>query len=659
MKLRSKLLLMLSLPVSGVLALSGYMLPEKWQQLSEAEAIHAVSESGLRASALVHELQKERGMSVGYISAKGEKFINELTAQRLLTDQRLADFVTFVKGQDKTATNDSTEAAIEAAQKGLGGLGAMRASVARLGTSAPEAINYYSSGIDSLIDVVAQIPNISSDAGVTRTAFAYTHLLQAKEMAGRERAVLSNTFSANRFTTGMRERFLSLLASQAVHLGSFRQVASSAQVGFFETTMRDRVVDEIERMRAVANERHDTGMFGVDPLHWFKSSTARIDLLKVVEDRLAHDLDKQTNELLFSARTGFAVILVVALLSTVVACGVALFILSHILKQVRALRTSLRDINSGNGDLTKRIPNHAKDEVGDIVNEFNSFVEKLQNIIGQVVGSTTHLATAAEEMSAITDQTSQGVKQQQSETDQVAVAMNEMSATAQEIARNATEAAKAAHHADNESVSGKKVVSQTIESIGTLAKEVEKASEVVHRLEAESNNIGVVLDVIKGIAEQTNLLALNAAIEAARAGEQGRGFAVVADEVRTLASRTQKSTQEIHAIIAKLQTGAKDATLAMEGGRNQARTSVEQVAQAGASLEVITRSVSRITDMNNQIASAAEEQSAVVEEINRNITAISQVSGQAAEGAAQTASASDELARLSAQLQSLVGQFRI
>jgi methyl-accepting chemotaxis protein len=340
-------------------------------------------------------------------------------------------------------------------------------------------------------------------------------------------------------------------------------------------------------------------------------------------------------------------------------CIAALTLYIKVLPPLKALHESLIDINSGNGDLTKRIPNRATDEVGDIINEFNSFIGKLQVIIGQVIGSTTNLATAAEEMSAITDQTSRGVRQQQNETDQVAVAMNEMSATAQEIARNATEAAKAAHQADGESVSGKKVVTETIESIDVLAMAVEKAAEVVHKLEAESKNIGIVLDVIKGIAEQTNLLALNAAIEAARAGEQGRGFAVVADEVRTLASRTQKSTEEIHGIIAKLQAGARDATHAMEDGRSHARTSVEQVAQAGASLESITSAVSRINDMNNQIASAAEEQSAVVEEINRNITTISQVSSQAADGAAQTSSASDELARLSAQLLSQVGQFRV
>ena len=259
----------------------------------------------------------------------------------------------------------------------------------------------------------------------------------------------------------------------------------------------------------------------------------------------------------------------------------------------------------------------------------------------------------------ITNDSQRGVQQQQSEVDQVATAMNEMSATVQEVARNAAVAAEAARKANGEATTGKQVVSQTVNAINEVAAEVEAATTVIHQLNADSNQIGTVLDVIRGIAEQTNLLALNAAIEAARAGDQGRGFAVVADEVRTLATRTQESTREIQKMIEGLQVGTRNAVQVMEQGRSKAQASVQQAAGAGESLSSITGVVGTISDMNAQIASAAEQQGAVAEEINRNIVNISQVTGQTAAGAGQIADASRELAKLAMHLQTHVGRFKV
>lgn len=320
---------------------------------------------------------------------------------------------------------------------------------------------------------------------------------------------------------------------------------------------------------------------------------------------------------------------------------------------------AMNDIAEGEGDLTKRLEQNGRNEISDLAAAFNKFAQKVQQMVQQVTRSVDDLSTAAEEMSLITEQTSREIQHQQSETDQVATAMNEMTATVQEVAHHASSAAEAARHADSEAQSGKQVMQQTLNVMDTLADEVEKAAGVIHRLEQESEEIGSVLDVIRGIAEQTNLLALNAAIEAARAGEQGRGFAVVADEVRTLASRTQASTREIQAMIERLQSGANEAVKAMEAGRNSAKDGVEQAAKAGTSLDTITTAVSTISDMNIQIASAAEEQSAVAEEINRNIATISESADNTANGAQQTAQAGEELARLSAELQTLVSQFKV
>lgn len=247
---------------------------------------------------------------------------------------------------------------------------------------------------------------------------------------------------------------------------------------------------------------------------------------------------------------------------------------------------------------------------------------------------------------------------QQSEISQVATAMNEMHATASEVARSASLAAEAAHHADQEAVVGRDVSLQTIEAIESLASAVEHATGVIESLAKDSEEIGSVLDVIKGIADQTNLLALNAAIEAARAGEAGRGFAVVADEVRTLALRTQKSTQEINDTVEHLQRGAAQAVEAMATGRTQARAGVEQTLKTTACLESIVKAISTINNMNVQIASAAEEQSAVSEEITRSVVAINDLTNETTDGALQTTEASQDVARLASALQEMLRQFK-
>ncbi len=326
---------------------------------------------------------------------------------------------------------------------------------------------------------------------------------------------------------------------------------------------------------------------------------------------------------------------------------------------IRNVVERIKDIAEGEGDLTTKLDDSSNDELGELAYWFNTFVSKLRTMITDINGYATELTTNAEHMSTVTDRTSTGIKQQQSETDQVATAMNQMSETVQKVARNASSAASAANEADNEASKGKIVVKETIEAIDSLAAEVEKAGTVIQKLEEDSNGIGVVLDVIRGIAEQTNLLALNAAIEAARAGEQGRGFAVVADEVRTLAQRTQQSTQEIRAIIEHLQSGAKNAVKVMVEGKNQANISVEQAAKAGSSLDTITQVVTTITDMNTRIASAAEEHSAVAEEINDNVANISKAANHTAEDATEVAQSSKQLTKLADDLQSLLGHFKV
>lgn len=334
-------------------------------------------------------------------------------------------------------------------------------------------------------------------------------------------------------------------------------------------------------------------------------------------------------------------------------------IMKIIIAPLQAALDAMSDIVGGEGDLTRRLDDSNKDEIGKLAHGFNMFASMVHHIIKEITGYTEQVSKSADRLTVITEETSRGADRQQHQTDEVVAAVNELAATGQEVASNTTAAADAAQHADDASAEGRAVVGKTIDAIDDLANEVMRASEVINRLEADSDAIGGVLDVIRGIAEQTNLLALNAAIEAARAGEQGRGFAVVADEVRTLASRTQESTSEIQTMIERLQSGSQEAVRVMSKSKKDADATVEQAAHAGTSLQTISEAVAVINDMNVQIATAAEEQNAVAENINQSVVSISEITEQTAAGAQQTASASNELNELADHLSSLVGQFKV
>jgi len=376
-------------------------------------------------------------------------------------------------------------------------------------------------------------------------------------------------------------------------------------------------------------------------------------LLKQISQTMNTTIEEEVGSLdtfeLITSAIGFVLAMLVLATLAWLAIG--------ILRPMRDLADTMTQAANEN-DLTLRMTIKTQDEIGETSQAFNSMLEKFQASIGQVNGSSTQIAAASEEMSAITLQTTQGVQEQQSQTDQLATAMNQMTATVQEVARNAAEAANGAAQATTESDTGRQIVNTTTEIINSLSESIGKASSAIQKVEGDSEQVGTVLEVIRGIAEQTNLLALNAAIEAARAGEQGRGFAVVADEVRTLASRTQEATQEIQQMIESLQTGAHEAVQLMGKSSEFSQNGVEQTLKAGDALKGIVNAVSNINDMNMQIATAAEEQGAVAEEINRNVVSISGIAEQTTEGAKQTDQASGDLARLAVDLQTLVSQFK-
>ncbi|WJG09676.1 methyl-accepting chemotaxis protein [Aliiglaciecola sp. LCG003] len=350
---------------------------------------------------------------------------------------------------------------------------------------------------------------------------------------------------------------------------------------------------------------------------------------------------------------------IMALVTTILLFATAIPIVNGIKGSIVKVVDSLRDIAQEDGDLTVRIEKNSNDEIGDLVHWFNMFMQKLQGVVKDIVNASLPLSELAQNLNQLTDDTNKTIEVQQSAAAQAKNAVDNMTHSVNAVATNAAEAANAAGDASGAASDGQLVVNHTVNSIQQLAANVQETAEVIRKLESDSNQIGVVLDVIKGIAEQTNLLALNAAIEAARAGEQGRGFAVVADEVRTLASRTQQSTEEIQATIEQLQGAARSAVSVMAKGTEQADESVETAYKAGASLGVITETISKITAMNDQIAASTGEQQRVADMISSNVDEIHRRTQETSSSSSKLASVSSELAQLAQHLEAITKQFKV
>ena len=320
---------------------------------------------------------------------------------------------------------------------------------------------------------------------------------------------------------------------------------------------------------------------------------------------------------------------------------------------------SLRDIAEENGDLTVRLRSNSADEIGQLVYWFNSFMDKLQTVIGRVVETSQPLNELAANLNEVAETANQSIGLQRSASNRAKSAIDEINHNVSDIADSATLAAQAASEAHDTASNGHKIVAQTVGSIQKLASNVLNIQDVIRQLERDSSKVGSVLDVIRSIAEQTNLLALNAAIEAARAGEQGRGFAVVADEVRTLASRTQESTLEIQETIGKLQQVAKSAVQVMEESAAQAQISVEKANNAGDSLQAINQSIGNINQMNEKIAHATHAQARVVQEMVQTINEIHDRSEKTSERSALLSSASHRLVAFAREMNEITGSFRV
>ncbi|WP_415775952.1 methyl-accepting chemotaxis protein [Shewanella oncorhynchi] len=437
------------------------------------------------------------------------------------------------------------------------------------------------------------------------------------------------------------------------------------------TSEESRLVKQAEVLFSPANQQIDTLVSRLRGLNGDVSSQLSANILPLyqvidpisnqiseliaLQIRVAGEEKDRVNAIYQSSITIFVALACAAMIISIV---IGLWVNRSVMNPINDILSKLKLIHQ-DSDLTVKFTTFNHDELGQISTSLTQVIEHLRGILHSIAEAANTVNSSANELSSFTQATNKRMQQQQAETEQTATAMNEMTATVAEVAQSASAAADSAKDADTYAANGNNIVMQSISSMSQLSDQIQKTAQVIGFLSNESQNIGRVLDVIKSIAEQTNLLALNAAIEAARAGEQGRGFAVVADEVRTLAQRTQKSTQEIEAMIATLQQGVKEAVNAMEIGINQVDDANDKANQAGQALKEIVSSVDSITELNTHIATAAEEQSSVAESINRSIIAISDIAEHSTSSAAELSESVVNLTKLANSMRNQVSAFKL
>jgi methyl-accepting chemotaxis protein len=651
---RKKIFLLLTLPVLGFLWLSISSIANSVKTSDEMSTITNLTKLSVVFSELVHEIQKERGATAGFIGASGNKFSDKLRSQRRNTDGKLQQKDNYLAKNEFSL--DNIKQLNSNIVKMLQRLPSIRQQVDSLSISLSDALAFYTKLNAQLLSIAPINADISSNAMLTKETVAYYNFLQGKERAGIERAVLSNTFTLDKFSAGMYAKFISLVTQQDTYFDNFKQFSIPENNQFFVNSLSHNSVKEVEKLRAIARRNNDS--FGVDGIYWFEQSTLRIGQLKLIEDQLSHSLltlaeteqNQAFNSMIINIVTCSILILVAFLIS-----HFTIKELSDRVKDLTSVMTQVRD----NNDLTVQTQFQGDSELGHIASALDLTLQKFSGAISEISTSSMTLASAAEETSQTCEHNSQSMEDQQDGINLIATAIEELSATVKEVASNTQNTADSAREADEQAQNGLDVVKASYHSIENLAGDIDGLAVQITSLHNSSNNITNVVDVIKSVAEQTNLLALNAAIEAARAGEQGRGFAVVADEVRTLAQRTQDSTAEIESFITSLQTDANAAFNVIESSQKKAEEAVSSSKSVENLLQEISNSVSTIFAMTEQVATAIEEQAVVTQDVAENVITVEQKSMESTTGATQIAATAKEQAQLATTLQDVANSFKV
>jgi methyl-accepting chemotaxis protein len=603
-------------------------------------------------SQLVHELQKERGMSAGFIGSKGSEFVSELKNQRTLTDKEVNSLKSFMVDIDYQQQINKT---MQQLFNDLGQLQIIRQQVDALSITLPKALRYYTVNNLLLLDLNGHLASELEETTSAERFLILYNIAYAKEQAGIERAVLNSVFASEEFTPALMTRFIELLTKQQTYIKSAYTVASSDFKEVLNRFVESKESRDVQGYRDIA--KNNMNGFNVQPNDWFKAATARIDKLKITEQTLLDEANlyaqgNVSNRLFVIVFESLVLIFILAVayavFSTVRLRSLQSFEINRFMKKVNLEK-----------DLTDKVELITDDELGIIAKLINITFTNIRTDFISFQENAHQIGEATEQAACATEQSKVNLKRLQLEISSIASATEEMSASIKSVTEHMLVASDGAETAAKETVNGEEAVKISMQGISQTAVEVARVGTTITELNSRVNDILGMVDVIKSVADQTNLLALNAAIEAARAGEQGRGFAVVADEVRTLAKRTQQSTQEISDVVDVLKNSSQKAFASIESGNQQAKEAVTNAQQISAVLAKIVKSIKSVDDVTGVIASSTREQSLVIQSINNNVAIIDGQARETVVGAEQLSASSLQLSQITLEMKSRIQAYKV
>jgi len=652
-----RLALLAAVPLIGLTIVSGMQIWKALASYRDAGQTLRLMTLSVSIGNLAHTLQIERGATAGFVQSKGQRFADILPDARSKTDEQLQNLKLEVSRVEDNAF-PSLGKAIAAANDKLDRLGDLRQRASQFSATAQETTAYYSSTIAQLVDAIGAGVEYNKDASITQKLIAYIGFVRAKEHAGRERALTTAVYAANKVEAAQLRTILDSISRQEAHLADFRSVAGAEEQASLAGVLAGAPSQDVARMRGVLIEKSAEGGFDIDPSVWFRTITTKINGLHETENLITGNIIAAATALHDASRQALISFLTFGALASALTMGVSFWVARSVSNPLRdAVVFAERAI--AENDFTGTMAEEGSLEVARTAQAFNHLIHKFREIIASSKHSCEQIANAARAMADSSREVSQGSEIQANATASVAAAVEEASVSVSETAANAQSAAAVVTQARDDSENALKVMHDMIVQMNGIAKIIGDSSSNVEQLDASSQRIGGIVQVIKEIADQTNLLALNAAIEAARAGEQGRGFAVVADEVRKLAERTTLATSEIAMLIGTIQAGIGGTVTAMQEANTQAGASLELVGRTETALHKIDQGSRAAATNVESISYALTEQDTAIRQIAVSVEQIANMTENNNRVTEDNKRTATDLNELSAQLRSAVDRYKV
>ena len=660
MKLSSiagRLVFLVAVPLLALLLMAGVLLVRSYDTYQDSARTYALMEISVSAGNLIHTLQIERGATAGFLQSGGKKFADALPKIRNQTGERLAEFLR-VAGGVEGGRMSVLAAPVAKARNELEKLDAIRQRASDLSLSVPDEVAYYTGVIANLIDTIGVGAGLNSDAGISRQMVAYLSFVRAKESAGQERALVTAAFAADQVSPAQFRNILTRIHHQEAYLNVFGSLAGESEKAALAAVLDGGPAKEVVRYRDVLFSKAAEGGFAVDAAQWFQTVTAKIDALYETEMQITGKIMSAASALQVASRNALIRFLTLVALALGVTVAVSWWVGRSISVPLNEM-VGFTEKTIADNDFTGKVPEHGASEVVRMGRALNQLLDKFRKIILDTKRSSEQITVAADQLAVSSKSVTDNSQVQSSAAESVAAAVEQSSVSITETATNSQAAAQMVLHARKDSEHAGQVMQETVKKMDEVAKLIEASGVSVHHLDERSQQIGNIVQVIKEIADQTNLLALNAAIEAARAGEQGRGFAVVADEVRKLAERTAQATGEIGGLIQSIQSGIGETVVSMQKANEHAASSLALVNDSAHELTKIDADDEEVALNVQNISNALAEQDAAIRQIAVNVEQIAQMTESNNSLSMENDKTARELDQLAQQLKDAVSVYRV